>query len=230
MTAMSPQSVLDGSLDIDALVLFVENLPRVTIVDVHRLHAKVYVADERRAIITSGNLTASAFTANFEYGVLVTDSAMAKRVSNHMQDYAQAGREVSGAELSRLHETSRHVLLQHQRTARELNVHARRELAEEWNNIAATFGAPPGLYETGSARFKSAIADILSSHGQMTTRELCRIIQASWPYLCDDTLMRVARDGSRKRRWRHDIHTAQETLQRAGLIRRDREGRWYVHK
>ena len=228
MTDISPASVLDAGLDIHALVLFADRVQPVTIFDVHRLHAKVYVADERQAIITSGNLTSSAFTANCEYGVLVTEPKVVKKVRRDMDDYASAGRQVSRAELARLDEVSRDFVGQYQRSAGRLDTGARRELTREWKKIAATFGAGPRPHEAGSARFKGPIIEVLTSRGPLTTKRLCEVIQSSWPNLCDDSLIRVAKDGTRKRRWRHDIHTAQETLQRSGLLRRDAEGLWHI--
>lgn len=228
MTHLSAESVLNGSLDITALLLFTDTFRRVTVFDIHRLHAKVYIADEKRAIITSGNLTSSAFNTNYEYGVVVTEPDMAKKVSNDMQRYAKAGREMSRAELARLDAASRDFRGQYQRASRQLEAGARRELADEWNKIAARFGAPPGFHEIGSARFKGPIVELVTAHGPLTTTEICDRVQASWPYLCDDALMRVAKDGTRKRQWRHDLHTAQETLQRAGVLRRDTRGRWHV--
>lgn len=228
MTDISPASVLDAGLDIHALVLFADRMQPVTIFDVHRLHAKVYVADEKQAIITSGNLTSSAFTANYEYGVIVTEHKVVKKVRSDMDDYARAGRQVSQAELARLEEVSRDFVGQYQRSAGRLGTGARRELTREWNKIAVTFEARPGLREAGSTRFKGPIIEVLTSRGPLITEELCEVIQSSWPSLCDDSLMRVAKDGTRKRRWRHDIHVAQETLQRSGLLRRDAEGLWHI--
>lgn len=226
LTDISPQSALSASLDITALLLFADHFQRVSIFDVRRLHAKVYVADQKQAIITSGNLTSPAFATNYEYGVIVSDPTMVKKVSNDLQNYVKAGRQVSRPELARLDEASRDFLAQYQQAAGRIGAGARRDLANEWDKIATAFGAPLGLHETGSARFKGPIVEVLTLRGPSTTNELCQVIQASWPYLCDDTLMRTAKDGTRKRQWRHDIHTAQETLQRQGVIRRDAQGLW----
>ena len=80
----------------------------------------MYVADDKQAIVTSGNLTTPAFTANYEYGVVVTDPAMVKKVHSDMQDYAKAGRQVTRAELARLDEAGRDLVRQHQRSAGRL--------------------------------------------------------------------------------------------------------------
>ena len=228
MTDISPASTLGASLDLGALLLFAQTLPGVTIVHVQRLHAKVYVARDKRAIIASGNLTPSAFARNHEYGVVVTDPQAVTKVYSDMQDYARLGRQVSRDELVRLNEASRDLVVKHQRSAERLGEGIRRELAIEWDKIAAHFGAPSGLHEMGSARFKGPIVEVLASRGPLATKQLCQAIQKSWPYLCDDALMRVAKDGSKKRQWRHDVHTAQETLQRAGLLRRDVTGLWHL--
>lgn len=229
LTDISPQSTLGAALDIDALLLFADALRRVAIFDVRRLHAKVYIADEKQAIITSGNLTSSALGANYEYGVVLTDPPMVKQVRGDMRHYAAAGRQISRSELGRLEEASRDFRGQYQRAASRLDAEVRRELTEEWDKIAAAFGAPPGPHEEiGSARFKGPIMEVLASRGPLTTKDLCEAVQTSWPYLCDDTIFREAKDGTRKRQWRHDIHTAQETLQRAGLVHRDAKGLWHI--
>ena len=230
MTDISPESATNASLDITALLLLADYFQRVSIFDIHRLHAKVYIADEKQAIITSGNLTSSAFATNYEYGVVVTEPTMVKKVSSDMQNYARAGRQVSRGELALLDEASRDFLAQYQQEAGRLGAGMRRDLTTEWDKIATAFGAPLGLHETGSARFKGPIMEVLTSRGPLTTNELCQVIQASWPYLCDDTLMRIAKDGTRKRQWRHDIHTAQETLQRQGVLRRDAQGLWRLQE
>ena len=230
MTDVSPASTLRRSLDIDALLLLAESLQDVVVVDVRRLHAKVYVADERRALVTSGNLTLSAFNANYEYGVLVTDARLAKTVASDLLRYAQNGRQISRAELELMSDVSRDFTGQDRQTAERLTAGARLELAREWDEIAETFGAPAALLETGSVRFKEPILAVLRSRGPLTTKQLCDAIQHSWPDLCDDSIIRVAKDGTRKKQWRHDIHTAQETLQRRSLLRRDSRGLWHVRE
>ena len=48
------------------------------------LHSKVYIFDEKQAIITSGNLTNGGMNTNYEYGVLIKDE---NNVGNVMQDF-----------------------------------------------------------------------------------------------------------------------------------------------
>ena len=56
-----------------------------------KVHAKVVVADETRALITSANLTARAWDDNIELGVLVRDPSLASGVLNHFQELIRLG-------------------------------------------------------------------------------------------------------------------------------------------
>ncbi len=48
------------------------------------LHAKVYIFDQKQAIITSGNLTDGGMNTNYEYGVLIKDE---NNVASVMHDF-----------------------------------------------------------------------------------------------------------------------------------------------
>ena len=65
--------MLSGSFDIAALCFLQNSLRRCEVVNVPRLDAKVYVADEACAIVTSANLTPSGLDLNLEYGIGLTD-------------------------------------------------------------------------------------------------------------------------------------------------------------
>src|SRR3954466_13202556 len=56
LTDLSPAHVCDGSLDAKAVERIIDAGPSSQLWHVPRLHAKVYVADDHRAIVTSGNL------------------------------------------------------------------------------------------------------------------------------------------------------------------------------
>ena len=54
------------------------------------LHAKVYLIDNRAAVITSANLTSSGLTSN-EYGVLVEDEESVESIRRDMEQYFSWG-------------------------------------------------------------------------------------------------------------------------------------------
>jgi len=74
LTDVRSANVLSGSLDIEALNLFSTRIPDSVVVNLPRLHAKVYVADRVCALVTSANLTPSGMDFNFEFGVEFHDS------------------------------------------------------------------------------------------------------------------------------------------------------------
>ena len=57
VTNLSPVNVAQGSTDPNSLYALSGVVPRFAVMHLPRLHAKVYVSDTKRAVITSGNLT-----------------------------------------------------------------------------------------------------------------------------------------------------------------------------
>jgi phosphatidylserine/phosphatidylglycerophosphate/cardiolipin synthase-like enzyme len=75
LTNLRPESALSGAMDLEAIVELGSTLPRFELTRLPGLHAKVYPADDRLAVVTSANLTEPGITGNLEYGVALTDSA-----------------------------------------------------------------------------------------------------------------------------------------------------------
>lgn len=69
ITSAKAANFANGSSDIDAIEMLIDN--GVTVVNYQRLHAKIYLFDNKKALITSANLTSQALFRNYEYGVLV---------------------------------------------------------------------------------------------------------------------------------------------------------------
>lgn len=89
ITNLSPVNLQYGSLDPQALILLLESLPRAQVVHLGGLHAKVYVADSRMAIVTSANLTEGGITHNYEFGVCLLNADHVSRVRQHLEAYAK---------------------------------------------------------------------------------------------------------------------------------------------
>lgn len=64
------------------------------------LHAKVYIADGARAIVTSGNLTAGGLYRNLEYGIELCEESLVKRIRHELLDFLQLGVLVPAEELA----------------------------------------------------------------------------------------------------------------------------------
>lgn len=102
LTCISAQNLCSGSLDIEALTCFAADYPACRITSLTGLHAKVYVADSTRAIITSANLTYGGLVGNHEYGVLLTGTRVVSTVQKDLLDYSDLGSEMQLADLREL--------------------------------------------------------------------------------------------------------------------------------
>ncbi len=106
LTDVRSSNVLGGSLDLAALRVLQSGLSRCEVVNLPRLHAKVYVADETCAIVASANLTASGLDSNLEYGVGLTDPATVRNVRRDLQLYATLGNRLTAQAIVELEKVS----------------------------------------------------------------------------------------------------------------------------
>ena len=72
------------SSDFKALSTILNN--NGTIKNYHSLHAKMYIFDDKQAIVTSGNLTYGGLNANYEYGVLIKDKNNVANITHDFYD------------------------------------------------------------------------------------------------------------------------------------------------
>jgi phosphatidylserine/phosphatidylglycerophosphate/cardiolipin synthase-like enzyme len=56
------------------------------IVPVRQLHAKIYLVDEKEAIVTSSNLTKGGMEENYEAGIWLNDPAVLKEICAFVDD------------------------------------------------------------------------------------------------------------------------------------------------
>ena len=80
LTNMNRKSLLDNTLEISSLVKFVDEVQTVCVKSLSTLHAKIYLADKSKAIVTSANLTLSGLLSSTEYGVIIRDPDMVNHV------------------------------------------------------------------------------------------------------------------------------------------------------
>jgi hypothetical protein len=228
ITDLRPESVLAGSLDLQALLSLYGCGCSVKMTALTRLHAKVYVADYHAAWITSANLTTSALDRNFEYGVLFDEPAIVATVHADLLAYARVGADASRQQL--LDYSTAMAALQQQ--YREQQRAADRRFRQEFKSKleAATTEAIRLQIgnRTAHAVFGDALLYLLRS-GPMTTKELHPKIQALLPELCDDEHDRVIDGRHFGKLWKHHVRTAQQHLKRAGLVEIE-HGQWHLRK
>jgi len=78
LTSYKLNSFYRNSSDLTALKSFIEN--RIEVRNYTSLHAKTYIFDSQRTIITSANLTLGGLKNNYECGVLIDDPNIANRL------------------------------------------------------------------------------------------------------------------------------------------------------
>jgi phosphatidylserine/phosphatidylglycerophosphate/cardiolipin synthase-like enzyme len=95
ITNIKPASVLAGSLELDGLADLGRRFSQFRLFHMPSLHAKVYVADHKCAIITSGNLTEGGLRGNCEYGVILHDGQQVEEIRRDFEGYARLGALIS---------------------------------------------------------------------------------------------------------------------------------------
>ena len=221
LTNLAVDSMLQGSIDVKAIASFCRRNTSATVRHLPGLHAKVYIADDHLAIITSGNLTNASLTRNYEYGVQITDAATVKQISRDLQQYGSLGSAVSVTELEQVAEISEVLRTRHDATINTARLSARKEFARQLEVARESLlqiRARPG--ETTHAIFARTILYLLRDNS-LTTRQIHSSIAGIHPDLCDDSIDRVINGVNFGRKWKHMVRNAQVSLRRRGLIKLD---------
>ena len=102
LTDLDQYSLLQNTLEISAIVKFVEQVKTVSVNCLSSLHAKIYLADQSKAIVTSANLTLRGLRSNTEYGAFVRGPDMVNRIHQDVVSFLGKSKPVSHEELRKL--------------------------------------------------------------------------------------------------------------------------------
>lgn len=227
LTSLAADSLLHGSLDAKAISNFCRCFPETTVHHLPGLHAKVYVADEHTAIVTSGNLTGGSLYQNFEYGVQIDDPALVRGIARDLVDYRSLGARVSVEELARIAELSGTLKGKYANILNSTRTSLRKEFEEQLEATHETLRelrGKPG--ESTNSIFVRTLLYCLGK-GPMSTEDLHLLIRNIHPDICDDNIDRVINGVRFGREWKHRVRGAQVVLRRRGLIELV-EGRWHL--
>lgn len=224
LTELTLANLVRGASDVAALLFVAERVRTVEIVYLPRIHAKVYVSGDKRAIISSANLTTGGLRANLEYGVQIEDSTVVRQVVADIREYAALGGQVTPNHLAMLQTRVQELqasVMEAQRSISQALQSASADLQREAEDDLLRIRARG---RTIHAIFADTILFVLK-RGALATEQLHEHIRDIHPDLCDDTLDRVI-DGERfGKLWKHQVRTAQQYLKGKGLIVYDRERR-----
>ncbi len=218
LTDLSPMPICQGSTDPSAIRCLAGEVPVVDMFHLPKLHAKVYVSDTNRAIVTSGNLTRGGLDINYEYGIAIDDPCGVASVREHLMDYTSLGAAIS---MERL--------LSYCEIAAKVRTFFREEMSRISNAARGEFRKSFRLAEDEliklhlaegpmHAVFSKAVLFFLKRHGPLKTTQIHGFVEDAYPALCDNSIDRVI-DGVRYgKRWKHGVRTAQQHLKKRGLI------------
>lgn len=80
ITSFKLMSIYSGSLDLLALEIILS--ANGTVKNFSKLHSKIYLFDNKKAVITSGNLTNGGLLKNYEYGLLVDGESLISDITD----------------------------------------------------------------------------------------------------------------------------------------------------
>lgn len=107
LTSMNPMDVASGATSIETLRALIESGVEIRIVNHSpRFHAKVYVFGESSAVVTSANLTRSAFESNVEVGVEIGADQTSELVE-WFNSLWESAKRLAISDLSEIHEQTK---------------------------------------------------------------------------------------------------------------------------
>ena len=222
ITALTPERMLDRSLDLRAIADLCRQFPDSAVRAIPHLHAKVYIADEHTAIVTSGNLTANSMRRNCEYGIEINAPSLVRRIADDMREFGALGYDVSLAELEKLADSAITLKQKHDASLNSARADAKREFdlhLQKARDSLQHLRAAPG--EKTSSIFKRTIRYLLKAES-LTTAEMHSRIQKIHPDICDDNIEHITIDGVHfGKKWKHNIRNAQQALKKEGVAQMD---------
>ena len=224
VTDISLRALLHGATDVDALAALQAAVAKTRIVYLPRVHAKVYVADTKTAIVGSANFTNGGISHNLEYIARIDSPQQVLQIRADIEAYSKLGSIVTSTQLGAIKEVAsslREAIGAEQRTINEklrsASENLRRQTEDDLIRIRISGSTINAIF--------SRTIEYLLRRGPQTTEQLHERIRGIHPDLCDDSLDRVI-DGVRfGKLWKHQVRTAQQHLKRANRIVLDEASR-----
>ena len=214
---INSDAVSTSALDLEALHYLAGASPTAKIIALPNLHAKVFVADETAAIVTSGNLTRSALDRNLEYGVLIKQPDMIRTIRKDMLSFARLGSRVDAdtiAELTPLGEDLRQARANLTSNATSF---AKRRFNKLVYQTKLAFASAQVGNRSAHMVFGEAIQFVLSKEPQ-TTKVIQQEVSHLMPDLCDDDEYFFIKGERYGRVWKRRMRHAQLHLKRRGIV------------
>lgn len=224
ITNLCLDNLVSGATNAAAIAEVASQLPRTVVRFIPSLHAKIYIADSTRAVVTSANLTDGGLFRNLEYGIDVDDVANVLQIRRDVEDYAALGPIVPLDTLTHLADTASRVAVEKEVIEKVAAKEVRRTLRELLESASESVLKARTAGRSLTAILQDTIAYLLA-RGPMTTPEIHARVQQIHPDLCDNSVERIIDGRSYGKRWKHSVRTAQSHLKDQGVAILD-AGRW----
>jgi len=225
VTDLSAASLAAETIDVAGLQRVLKEVPNACLTHLPRLHAKVYIADGRLAVVTSGNLTEGGLSRNYEFGLRIHDRALVSEIKGEAQAYARLGGDVSQEALADIRTTADTLVALRKRAERDVNQTLKQALKAQSRLAELKLLHVRAQGKTTHGILADTLLYLLRS-GPRTTVDLHRMVQHIHPDICDDSVDRVIDGVHFGKKWKHYVRTAQQHLKKKALVAHE-HGRWY---
>jgi hypothetical protein len=229
ITNITTKNLITGFTEPSALLELYEYFNDVKISSLGRLHAKVYIIDEKIGIITSANLTGGGLMGNFEYGILLKNKEVVASIKSDMLEYYSFGNIFDRDTIEKIRKEVE--IIREKRVLKE-KLPKSSELEELLKNKEENIETEILKNrikggKTINSIFAETILYILKKKGPLSTKEMHPLIQAIHPEICDDSIDRVINGQHFGKKWKHLVRDAQQFLKKKGLIYL-KNGKWQL--
>ena len=213
-------AMAQASLDLAALRRLFEASPASRVVSLSHLHAKAYVADEAAALVTSANLTRSGLDRNLEYGVLIDEPVLVRKVRSDLLAHVRLGSDVDADRFAALEPVEAGLREERARVEASASPVARRRFDAVMLQAHQTFAATQVGERSRNAMLGDAVLVALE-RGPLITEAIHEVVRGLIPHLCDDDMELVINGTRYGKKWKHYVRIAQQHLRRRGEIAYD---------
>jgi hypothetical protein len=227
LTNLDINSIVNSSLNIVALLKLWDKFD-IRLSSLGKLHAKVYIADDKVAMITSANLTYGGLKENYEYGIMLRDEEVVVAILQDMSTYFSLGNIFGRETLENIRIDVEEIQSLHLKLHKGIQTsRLQAAISEKQNAIHEKMLLNRVKDRTINAIFAETIKYLLESRGPLSTQELHPLIQNIHPDICDDTIDRVINGQHFGKKWKHLVRNAQQFLKKKGAIYLQ-GGKWHI--
>jgi len=229
VTNLTTKNIINEITEPSALLELYKKFSRVKISSLGRLHAKVYLIDDKIGIITSANLTSGGLINNFEYGVLIDDKSVISDIKEDMLKYYSLGNILDKDLLGKINEESNKINRIKNKTQDVIKNTKLAQLLRK-NTDSLNFELLKNRIKEGktiNAIFSDTIIYLLKKKKALSTEEIHPLIQTMHPDICDDSIDRVIDGQHFGKKWKHLVRDAQQSLKKNQLIKLKNE-KWQL--